>query len=102
MTHINFRTVQGWGYPDLAKQPVPGVPERTEQGKKIRSADGDRVSLSTAGRALAAARAESAPVAEGMGKERLTQIRTRIMQGAYDSLDVVEEVARRLLANGHV
>ena len=57
---------------------------------------GDAVQISDAGRALAArGNAES-----GLSAERTAQIRQRILDGAYNSLAVVDEVARRIHGSG--
>lgn len=67
-------------------QPVPGV-ERA-----------DRVQISDAGRALAAH--TQGPTEGELSEERIAEIRTRILEGAYNSLEVVDEVARRMLRSG--
>lgn len=36
----------------------------------------------------------------GLPPERLAELRRRLLDGAYDSLDVIDEVARRILARG--
>jgi negative regulator of flagellin synthesis FlgM len=58
----------------------------------------DRVQISDAGRALAAR--EGAPEGSSLSPERIAQLRQRVLDGAYNSLDVVDEVARRILATG--
>ena len=52
----------------------------------------DRVELSTEGRALARATALDA--------SRVDSIRGRVLQGAYDSLSVIDTVARRMMQRG--
>lgn len=104
MANINVRAVQGPGYTEAKKHQPTEVP-RPEQSRRSHVPEGDRVTLSAAGRALAdMQKGDAADAGEtgGIDRERLMQIRTRIMQGAYDSLDVMEEVARRLLANGRI
>ena len=54
----------------------------------------DSVQISDAGRAL------SAKGASGLSTDRMAQIRSRIQEGAYNSLAVVDEVARRILDHG--
>ncbi len=54
----------------------------------------DTVRISDEARALA--RADSAEA----GADRIDEIRTRILEGAYNSLDSVEQLARRMLASG--
>lgn len=62
----------------------------------------DRVEISDAGRALAAkGGAESGQPAE-MSAERLAELRQRVMSGAYNSLEVVDQVARRMLDAGDI
>lgn len=64
----------------------------------------DKVQISEAGRALAA-QASAAPQETGeasLSPERVQEIRNRILQGAYDSLDSVQEVARRMLERGDI
>ena len=69
---------------------VPPTPASTDRS--------DKVQISDAGRALAArggdrAQSELDPV-------RAAGIRDRILSGAYDTIEVVDAVARRLLASG--
>lgn len=59
----------------------------------------DKVSISDAGRALAA------QASEGKGEltpERISEIRERILSGAYNSLEIVEQVARKMLESGDI
>lgn len=57
----------------------------------------DKVQISDAGRALAA-RGADAP--GGLDPARAASIRGRVLSGAYDTLEVVDSVARRLLDSG--
>jgi hypothetical protein len=63
----------------------------------------DRVEISEAGRALSA---QSAPEATGAGDElstdRLTELRQRVLSGAYNSLEMVDQVARRMIQRGDI
>ena len=56
------------------------------------SARSDSVQISSAGRHLAAS-AELDP-------ERTAELRTKVLTGAYNTLDVVDQVARRMLSRG--
>ena len=56
----------------------------------------DSVQISDAGRA----RAASANDVSGLSPDRVAQLRKNILDGAYNSLDVVDEVARRILDSG--
>ena len=59
----------------------------------------DKVQISDAGRALAA-RETDVSVAAGLDPVRASHIRHRVLSGAYDSLDVVDTVARRRMPSG--
>ena len=72
--------------PVSATAPVAAVAPRS----------GDAVQISDAGRALAA-RGNAEP---GLTPERTAQIRQRVLDGAYNSLAVVDEVARRISRSG--
>jgi anti-sigma28 factor (negative regulator of flagellin synthesis) len=86
------------------------VQSQTESGKKQEQASqasaqpsrSDRVQISDAGRALAAQAANGATESEGLSPERVDQIRQRILQGAYNSTEVVDQVARRMLERGDI
>ena len=58
----------------------------------------DKVQISDAGRALSA-RSDDTKSA-GLDPARAERIRGRVLSGAYDTLDVVDTVARRLLDSG--
>lgn len=65
---------------------------------------GDKVQISDAGRALAARETEALD-AKGRAEltpERVGEIRQRILEGAYNSMEVVDEVARRMLERGDI
>ena len=57
----------------------------------------DKVEISDAGRALAARDGDES---QGLDPARAARIRGRILSGAYDTLEVVDAVARRLLDSG--
>jgi hypothetical protein len=71
-------------------QPVSAVP-------KV-----DRVEISDAGRALAAQGGAESGAPTEMSAERLAELRQRVMSGAYNSLEVVDQVARRMLDAGDI
>jgi hypothetical protein len=58
----------------------------------------DKVQISDAGRALAAREADGK--VGSFDSTRAEQIRSRVLYGAYDSLEVVDALARRLLESG--
>src|SRR6478672_4813174 len=71
--------------PVSAVTPAPAAVDRS-----------DKVSISDAGRALAARDGGS----DSVDPARASQIRERVLSGAYDTLEVVDAVARRLLDTG--
>jgi negative regulator of flagellin synthesis FlgM len=73
-------------------QPVGPAPSTLDRS--------DRVEISDAGRALAARDRDPAQQSTGLDPARAEQIRGRILSGAYDTLEVVDAVARRLLDSG--
>jgi negative regulator of flagellin synthesis FlgM len=58
----------------------------------------DKVQISDAGRALAARGGDR--VSSDLDPARSASVRQRILSGAYDTVEVVDAVARRLLASG--
>ena len=79
------------------------VTDRASQIRSIApapsSADrSDKVQISDAGRALAAR--NDGPEKSSLDPARADRIRGRILSGAYDTLEVVDAVSRRLLDSG--
>lgn len=63
----------------------------------------DRVQISEAGRALAAQASTSTEGARAeLSPERIAAVRQKILEGAYNSVGVVDEVARRMLERGDI
>ena len=60
----------------------------------------DSVQISDSARTLAS-RAESDERAK-MDPERVAELRQKVYQGAYHALDVVDQVARRILTRGDI
>jgi negative regulator of flagellin synthesis FlgM len=88
-----------------------GVRGASEQGSKPAAPaqpvtpagrSGDKVQISDAGRALAARANESVDARGELTAERVGEIRQRILEGAYNSMEVVDEVARRMLERGDI
>jgi anti-sigma28 factor (negative regulator of flagellin synthesis) len=80
--------------PDAARDERLPVSDKTSSSATL--ARVDKVEISEAGRAKAAE--TIAP--NGSRQARLQEIRERILQGAYDTDEVVGEVARRILDRG--
>ena len=59
----------------------------------------DSVSISDAGRAMAAQAADNG---SELTPERISQIKERILSGAYNSLEIVDQVARSMVASGDI
>ena len=83
--------------PDATRDERAPVSEKTSWSGAT-SARVDKVEISDAGRAKAA---ETTASTESRA-ERLQAIRERILRGAYDTDEVVGEVARRILDAGHL
>ena len=79
-----------------AVQSVPATPSSTDRS--------DKVQISDAGRALAARAKGGSEAADqpGLDPAKADKIRSRILSGAYDTVEVVDAVARRLIATGDV
>jgi negative regulator of flagellin synthesis FlgM len=60
----------------------------------------DSVEISDTARSLAS-RAESEERAQ-MDPERVAELRKKVYEGAYNALDVVDQVARRILTRGDI
>ena len=60
----------------------------------------DQVQISDAGRALAGGLQGSE--ASGLSAERTAELRRKVLEGAYNSMSVVDQVAQRILDRGDV
>lgn len=89
---------------DLTREVQRTPPGRERDGSAdlagTASGRGDRVQISNAGRALAAQ--SSGEATDSLTPERIAEVRERILSGAYNSLDVVDQVARKMLASGDI
>jgi anti-sigma28 factor (negative regulator of flagellin synthesis) len=59
----------------------------------------DSVEISSAGRALAGVD-PTAESSSSLTPERLAELRQRVLEGAYNSVDLADQVARRILDRG--
>lgn len=73
-----------------------GAPASSSQGS-ARSARGDSVQISDAARALGASETGGSLTAE-----RTQELRKKVLEGAYNSLNVVDHVAKRIIERGDV
>lgn len=75
---------------------TPAAPRPADLASPDSGARSDLVEFSSAGRSMAG-RIEGD---RGFDLERVAELRTRVMSGAYNTLDIVDQVARRILARG--
>jgi negative regulator of flagellin synthesis FlgM len=76
-------------------QPIAPTPSSADRS--------DKVQISDAGRALAAradGSADAASSSSSLDPARASRIRQRVLSGAYDTLEVVDAVSRRILDSG--
>lgn len=85
--------VQGAG--ESSRKAAPAQPAVPARGS-------DKVQISDAGRALAAQETGTAEKKEALSPERVAEIRQRVLEGAYNSVEVVDQVARRMLERGDI
>ncbi len=57
----------------------------------------DSVEISSAGRSLSQSALEAR---SNLDPERVAELRTKVLTGAYNTLDMVDHVARRILSRG--
>ncbi|MEO8562958.1 MAG: hypothetical protein ABI601_12825 [bacterium] len=86
--------------PEAAVPARPIEPAKARVGSapntaKVGASRTDSVEISSAGRAFAAR-------SDGVSAERAARIRQNVLGGAYDSVAVVDEVARRILGSGDI
>lgn len=87
--------IKGVGSPAApAASPDAGAPAKPAPAR------GDSVQISSAGRALAGAQGGAQGVDGAMSAERVAELRKKVLEGAYDSTQVVEQVAKRILGSG--
>lgn len=88
------------GYIDSLRQTPASTPavqrpiQEIQQSPAPRPAKSDSVQISDTGRRL------NAEVRETLDPERVAELRQKVLTGAYNTLDVVDQVARRILSRG--
>lgn len=68
--------------------------EEVAQVPAARQVKSDSVQISDAGRRM------NAEQREALDPERVAELRQKVLSGAYNTLDVVDQVARRILTRG--
>lgn len=81
-----------------AQQDVVPAPASTEAPAAIRRVDA--VQISDVGRALSGSDVEASDQADGLDPRRADEIRARVLSGAYDSVEMADQVARSILRSG--
>jgi anti-sigma28 factor (negative regulator of flagellin synthesis) len=82
-----------------AKPVSPLTTDQTGQnGNTSAPTRSDSVQISDAGRSMASRAAADASTT--FDPERVAQLRTKVLTGAYNTLDVVDQVARRIISRG--
>ena len=79
-------------------EPRPGDPGARPSAPPRDKAD--TVNISQAGRSLAKRLEAQQP--DSLAPERVDALRTKVLSGAYNSLEVVDTVARRILSRGEL
>lgn len=97
----NGNIVQQAGEVSRGRESASRIPPADGTPATPRPADqcADRADLPDDGPELAA---EAAGAADAMSAERVAELRQRIDDGAYNSLEVMDQVARRMLDRGDV
>ena len=75
-----------------------GAPASSSQGS-ARTARGDSVQISDAARA---ALSGTSATGGSLTPERTAELRKKVLEGAYNSLNVVDHVAKRIIERGDV
>jgi anti-sigma28 factor (negative regulator of flagellin synthesis) len=76
---------------------IPAVPRPAQdvvQSPATKPVKSDSVQISDAGRRM------STEQANALDPERVSELRTKVLTGAYNTLDIVDQVARRILMRG--
>ncbi|MCC6243377.1 MAG: flagellar biosynthesis anti-sigma factor FlgM [Gemmatimonadaceae bacterium] len=82
------------GSPAVSRPGEPGNAPAPTPVKK------DSVQISDAGRSMAGRMEQQQR--DAFDPERVAELRSRVLTGAYNSLDVVDQVARRILSRGDI
>ncbi|MDF1506162.1 flagellar biosynthesis anti-sigma factor FlgM [Roseisolibacter sp. H3M3-2] len=104
MSIRNIGNTYGPAVPATRATPAPGTGEgatpATPAAPAARAARSDSVQISDAGRALAGT--EGGERTGSASAERLAELRQKVLEGAYNSVQVVDQVAQRILKSGDV
>ena len=80
------------------QQTVAPTPATTEAPAAVRRVDA--VQISDVGRALSGNDADASSEAGALDPRRADEIRSRVLSGAYNSVEMADQVARSILRSG--
>lgn len=80
--------------PAAHSAPAPRPAQEVTQSPAAKPVKSDSVEISEAGRRM------NAQQREALDPERVAELRQKVLTGAYNSLDMVDQVARRILTRG--
>lgn len=89
-------------YTDTARVPavdqaaVQRPVQEVQQAPPVRPVRADSIEISDAGRRM------NAEQRDALDPERIAELREKVLSGAYNTLDVVDQVARRILTRGDI
>lgn len=101
-------TIRNVGNPYGPSRSAPVAPAKQAPGGTTPSASpaaapaaprGDSVQISDAARALAGSEG-GARASSSLSADRVSELRQKVLEGAYDSVQVVDQVAKRVLSSG--
>ncbi len=106
-------TIRNVNNPYAATRPTPVGPAKGVSGPSTEGSTGtpvggttsaptrsDSVQISDAGRAMAGTEIGGGQRASGLSAERVAELRQKVLEGAYNSVQVVDQVAQRILQSG--
>lgn len=70
--------------------------QEVQQASPVRQLRADSIEISDAGRRM------NAEQRDALDPERIAELREKVLTGAYNTLDVVDQVARRILTRGDI
>lgn len=82
--------------PPAHSAPTPRPTQEVVPSPAARPVKSDSVQISDAGRRM------NAEQREALNPERIAELRQKVLTGAYNSLDMVDQVARRILTRGEL
>ncbi|MFY7921785.1 MAG: flagellar biosynthesis anti-sigma factor FlgM [Gemmatimonas sp.] len=78
----------------ISTQAIPRPAQEVTQSPATKPVKSDSVQISDEARRL------NAEQRDALNPERVAELRQKVLTGAYNSLDVVDQVARRILTRG--